>query len=333
MLRGLLSTLGVDRKLVTVYIDGYFNEVSSIATLFDVNYTENDPKCNGNCHISQHYRYSLKTTFEKNPQAEYAIIFEDDVDVSGDIMDFFNQMLPLFSVDESVFCVSAWNEHSFDHSVSNPSLAYRVNDFPGYGWVLKKTIFTGELEPKWPSRDSSVDWDTWIRKDIMKSHECVIPEVSRIYHFAAQSSDLSKIRKYNTNMGLKFDREKLTKDGYEKEIKWLIESSKVLDHKKNPCSNEDFIPNTKGEKYVVYIKNDKNDETWLNVASCFRLSSTAPQSSHNKLWRFWSKENMVFVISSDSPYFSYKANDVSPIYIPKMRPTLGNKTTNKGYET
>lgn len=53
MLRGFLATPGVNKEMVTVYIDGYFKEVAGIAELFGVKYVFHDPICSGNCRISQ----------------------------------------------------------------------------------------------------------------------------------------------------------------------------------------------------------------------------------------------------------------------------------------
>lgn len=53
MLRGLLTTPGVDPKMVTVYIDGFFDEPAAIAELFKVPAIEHTPVCSKNCRISQ----------------------------------------------------------------------------------------------------------------------------------------------------------------------------------------------------------------------------------------------------------------------------------------
>ena len=38
------------------------------------------------------------------------IILEEDLDVSVDIFGYFSQLLPLMDQDESLYCVSAWND-------------------------------------------------------------------------------------------------------------------------------------------------------------------------------------------------------------------------------
>lgn len=58
----------------------------------------------------QHYKRTLHETFEKYPQAEFMIILEEDLDVSKDLIDYFSQLLPVLQTDESVYCISAWND-------------------------------------------------------------------------------------------------------------------------------------------------------------------------------------------------------------------------------
>lgn len=40
----------------------------------------------------------------------YAIVLEEDLDVSPDFYSFFSQSVHLFTEDDSVYCVSAWND-------------------------------------------------------------------------------------------------------------------------------------------------------------------------------------------------------------------------------
>lgn len=58
----------------------------------------------------QHYKASLTTTFNLYPDAQFMIILEEDLDVSTDIFWYFYQLLPLLESDESLYCVSAWND-------------------------------------------------------------------------------------------------------------------------------------------------------------------------------------------------------------------------------
>ena len=134
MLRKLLSVSGADRRMITVYIDGDYNETKAVAGLFGLNVVVNQIECTGNCRVQQHYRKSLSRAFDDFSDAKAAIILEDDLEVSDDIFDYFSQTFPLLEVDSSIYCISAWNDQGYIHSVNDSSLLYRVETMPGLGW-------------------------------------------------------------------------------------------------------------------------------------------------------------------------------------------------------
>ena len=69
-------------------------------------------------------------------QAEYAIVVEEDLDVSPDFFSFFGQTLRLLDEDSSVYCVSAWNDQGYEHTSADPTKLLRVETMPGLGWIL-----------------------------------------------------------------------------------------------------------------------------------------------------------------------------------------------------
>lgn len=58
--------------------------------------------------------------------------------------------------------------------------------------LLKRQLFKEELEPNWPGPDKLWDWDMWMRLDVIrKGRECVIPDISRTYHFGASGLNMN----------------------------------------------------------------------------------------------------------------------------------------------
>ena len=104
-------------------------------------------------HKISHFQASLTATFNIYPDANYAIVLEEDLDVSPDFFTFFGQTLRLLDEDSSVYCVSAWNDQGYEHTSGDPSKLLRVETMPGLGWILKKSLYKEELEPKWPTPD------------------------------------------------------------------------------------------------------------------------------------------------------------------------------------
>lgn len=86
MLKSLLSANGVNRSMITVFIDGYFEEPLFVTKLFDVRGIQHMPIGKKNSRVSQHYKAAISSTFKEYPDSKHIIILEEDLDVS---VDFF----------------------------------------------------------------------------------------------------------------------------------------------------------------------------------------------------------------------------------------------------
>ncbi|XP_072172735.1 protein O-linked-mannose beta-1,2-N-acetylglucosaminyltransferase 1-like [Diadema setosum] len=332
MLGTLLSAQGVNPEMIVVFIDGYFEEPLEVVKLFGLKGIQHTPLGVKNGRISQHYKASLTATFNMFPRAQYAIVLEEDLDVSEDFFSFFSQTLPILEEDSSVFCVSAWNDQGYEHTSNDPSLLYRVESMPGLGWILKRSIYKDELEPKWPTPEKLWDWDMWMRlPENMQGRECIIPDVSRTYHFGAKGVNMNsyfqdlyfKKRPLNTAVRVKLrDIDKMTQEKYEVEMHRQIRQATVLDHRLSPC-DEEFIPGTAtGESYVMYIRmyNDRDFDTWMSTAKCFHIWDLDARGFHKAMWRLFVKKNPVFIVGVPaSPYSKYKPTDVEPIYMEQKK--------------
>ncbi|KAL9954720.1 hypothetical protein ACROYT_G042291 [Oculina patagonica] len=329
MLFSLRNVEGLDPNLVTVFIDGFFDEPSSVAKLFELNVEQHAGSGKRNARICQHYKKSLTASFDRYPDANYLVILEEDLYMSVDILSYFKQLLPVLENDESLYCISAWNDQGYDHLANDPAMLYRVETMPGLGWVLNRKLYKNELEKKWPRPDQSADWDMWMRlPSNRKDRECIIPDVSRTYHFGAKGLNVGsfmqniyfKRHALNNETNVKLDVEKMYKENYEKEIFRLIGEAKLLNHSKNPCANlKDFVPDTTGETYLFYLRmdNPRDYTTWSNVARCFRMWDLDPRGFHKSMWRFWIKKNHILAVGCPaSVYCKNKPQDLKPIYLP-----------------
>ncbi|PWA31586.1 hypothetical protein CCH79_00020030 [Gambusia affinis] len=196
----------------------------------------------------------------------------------------------------------------YEHTAEDPALLYRVESMPGLGWVLKKSIYKDELEPKWPTPEKLWDWDMWMRMpEQRKGRECIIPDVSRSYHFGIIGLNMNgyfhevyfKKHKFNTipNVQLRnvercvqqpgavfwISVDSLTvfpvsllpslrKDAYEVEIQKLLREAEMLDHSRNPCEDS-FVPDTEGKTYIMFIKmeSELDTSTWTELAKVHAL--------------------------------------------------------------
>lgn len=331
MLRSLLSANGANPEMVTVFIDGYFEEPLEVTKLFGLRGIQHTPIGLKNARISQHYKASLTATFNLFPEAKYAIIIEEDLDVSPDFFSYFSQLLRLLEEDDSIYCISAWNDQGYEHTSEDPSLLYRVETMPGLGWILKRSLYKEELEPRWPTPEKLWDWDMWMRlPDVRKGRECIVPDVSRTYHFGSSGLNMNsyfqdvyfKKHSFNTQPHVEMKNiDILKRDNYEQMIHDLLRKAIVLDHSKSPCE-ENFVPDTKGEVYVMFIKmNGPRDfTTWLQVAKCFKVWDLDARGYHKSMWRLFMKGNQLLVVGvPNSPYSSFKPARVTPIYLENQK--------------
>lgn len=89
-LRSLLSARGARKEMITVFIDGYFEEPLEVTRLLGLRGIQHTPIGYKNSRISQHYKASFSAAFNMFPHADYIIVVEEDLDVSED---FFRQVI------------------------------------------------------------------------------------------------------------------------------------------------------------------------------------------------------------------------------------------------
>lgn len=100
----------------------------------------------------------------------------------------------------------------------------------------------------------------------------------------------------------------------------LHRSSSTLDHSKNPCTSEEFVPEEKGKNFIFYIKMDHPTDwiTWSALAKCLKIWDLDVRGFHKSMWRLWIKGNHVLIVGCPaSPYCHHKPSNVTPIFIPK----------------
>ncbi|XP_007569412.1 protein O-linked-mannose beta-1,2-N-acetylglucosaminyltransferase 1 [Poecilia latipinna] len=327
MLRSLLSAHGVNPQVITVFIDGYYEEPMDVVELFGLKGVQHTPISIKNARVSQHYKASLTATFNLHPDAGFAVVLEEDLDISVDFFSFLSQTIHLLDQDDSLYCISAWNDQGYEHTAEDPALLYRVESMPGLGWVLKKSIYKDELEPKWPTPEKLWDWDMWMRMpEQRKGRECIIPDVSRSYHFGIIGLNMNgyfhevyfKKHKFNTipNVQLR-NVESLRKDAYEAEIQKLLREAELLDHSRNPCEDS-FVPDTDGKTYIMFIKmeTELDTSTWTELAKCLHVWDLDVRGYHRGLWRLFRKRNHILVIAVPiSPYSVKKPAALVPIHL------------------
>lgn len=287
MLSTLLSVDGVNASLITVFIDGYYDEPLMVCQLFNLRAVQQKPLARRSARISHHYKSSLTATFELFPDAQLAIIFEEDLDIARDALIYFNQTMELLKRDPSLYCVSAWNDQGYEHSAHDARLIYRVETMPGLGWMLSRKLYKQELEMRWPSASQPHDWDMWIRTSaIRKGRECLIPDISRTYHFGSTGTNINSYfqDQYFSKHAFSLvpqktfsDLDRLTKDAYERLIESLIVQAKVI---RRDFMRGNSTSNLANSNSISNRANPSDDERYLcSLATTTTATASLDSSS------------------------------------------------------
>lgn len=136
-------------------------------------------------YVAQHYGWILQKLFEERGHT-HVVMVEEDMVMSPDFLYFFEQTAHLLDQDESLWCVSTWNDNGFEKYVDDPRALRRTSYFPGLGWMMPKRIWT-EIGSRWPLDH----WDHWMRVSTQhKGRDCVVPEISRNYNIGVKGANM-----------------------------------------------------------------------------------------------------------------------------------------------
>eukprot|EP01062_Namystynia_karyoxenos_P003924 TRINITY_DN11386_c0_g1_i1.p1 TRINITY_DN11386_c0_g1~~TRINITY_DN11386_c0_g1_i1.p1 ORF type:complete len:571 (+),score=200.37 TRINITY_DN11386_c0_g1_i1:90-1715(+) len=126
--------------------------------------------------IAHHYGWAMREIFSVSVYRRL-IILEEDIEVAGDFFKYMQAASPLLDADDSVWCISAWNDNGKAELVQSREQLYRTDFFPGLGWMLRRELWE-ELAPIWPAGF----WDDWLRQPRhRKGRACIRPEVPRSF--------------------------------------------------------------------------------------------------------------------------------------------------------
>jgi alpha-1,3-mannosyl-glycoprotein beta-1,2-N-acetylglucosaminyltransferase len=137
----------------------------------------------GYYHIAKHYGWALKRLFETEPNNTtvytHAIILEEDLDLAVDFFEYMARGKRLLDEDDSLLCISAWNDNGRPGLVRDAHILHRTDFFPGLGWLMSRRLWN-EISARWPEGY----WDDWLREPPQRrDRQCVIPEIPRTNTF------------------------------------------------------------------------------------------------------------------------------------------------------
>eukprot|EP01060_Flectonema_neradi_P026671 TRINITY_DN3587_c0_g2_i1.p1 TRINITY_DN3587_c0_g2~~TRINITY_DN3587_c0_g2_i1.p1 ORF type:complete len:490 (+),score=101.83 TRINITY_DN3587_c0_g2_i1:725-2194(+) len=223
-------------------------------------------------YLAKHYKWALDEILEKRDHS-HAIILEDDLVVSVDFISMMEQAAPMLDIDESIWCVSSWNDNGYIHLDLPSDKFFRTSFFPGLGWMMKRSLWE-ELSDRFPSDQ----WDHWMRSySTSKGRECLVPFLSRNQNIGLGGANSnSQFFKKNlkaiahqegTNLAAFGDLSTLLLRNYDKSLKKKIHDGTYISDTaiSFPTGQDDENPSWMSEvgeddAVVVLFQNDKYEK-------------------------------------------------------------------------
>ena len=178
---------------IYVSVDGGGTAVMEAAGRFNVTVVAHervarlDPKQRGPAWLAQHYGDALDRVFNERRHS-HAVILEDDMVPSPDLLAFMGAAAPVLAADPTVWCASSWNDNGYKGLATDEGAVFRTSFFPGLGWMMAAELWA-ELGPSWPLQH----WDHYMRIDaVSKGRECIVPEVSRNRNVGVKGATMSQ---------------------------------------------------------------------------------------------------------------------------------------------
>ena len=245
--------------------------------------------------ISHHFGWALKEIFSVGVY-QRVIILEEDLEVASDFFTYMQAMSPIFDEDDTVLCVSSWNDNGKAELITSATAVYRSDFFPGLGWMMSRALWT-ELEEIWPAGF----WDDWLRQPShRKGRACIRPEVPRSFmwcdsggvskgQFCSQYLSHMQIEEKPVNWKKVMKRKKYVKGAYDEWLDDVVESATVA-HGPEGIGSE--------EEYKIYYTSNRE---YVDLARQFGLMTdfkdNVPRTAYKGIVTFRWKGSRVHLVS------------------------------------
>lgn len=74
--------------------------------------------------LSRHFKWALHQVFDIL-YFHQVIVLEDDMELAVDFFDYFEAFLPVLRADDTLYCISAWNDNGLEEFVEDPTVFFR----------------------------------------------------------------------------------------------------------------------------------------------------------------------------------------------------------------
>ncbi|XP_071542894.1 protein O-linked-mannose beta-1,2-N-acetylglucosaminyltransferase 1-like [Panulirus ornatus] len=311
----LWSSPGGTLTPITIFVDGRNPEARALATLLNLPVVEhhNPAPLGSSARINEHIKFSLMKVFEVYPEANLAIILEDDLQLAPDIIPYFHQTAPLLKSDPYVFFVNAFNYNSYGHTAHDPRKLYRAHGFPAYGWMTTRQGATEMLANWVPINQRNAVWDWWVRAMVMGDRDMLMPEVPRTRHMGGGGTHISGFdqllfssQPLNNMAEVILDVQSAKEGEYEVHIREEMSAAQVVVLSQHPCEDTPIPTHQTNQTYMIYIHQpdeNKNHLSYKVIALCLGINKRDIHENLRMMVTFPFFGNQVYVVACPhSPY-------------------------------
>ncbi|KJE92893.1 alpha-1,3-mannosyl-glycoprotein 2-beta-N-acetylglucosaminyltransferase [Capsaspora owczarzaki ATCC 30864] len=295
-----------DASTAATIREHYGNQVIHVMQpeLEEIPEAKHQPQFKGYYKISRHYKWALTQVFDVL-FFNSVIIVEDDLEISEDFFDYFAAGRQLMEQDETLWCVSAWNDNGKSEFVSSAKKLYRTDFFPGLGWMLTRGVWS-ELSSKWPK----AFWDDWMREPAQRANRaCIRPDISRVSNFGERGvsagqffyDHIAKIKRPTETVPfLSMDLSYLLKDKYDPAYRAAVKAARTVRFEELLNS----VPPGTGNLRVEYTSNQDFERKSSELGLMSDLKAGVPRTGYMGIVEFMYKGNRVY-LSPPSDWSGY----------------------------
>ncbi|XP_033647698.1 protein O-linked-mannose beta-1,2-N-acetylglucosaminyltransferase 1-like [Asterias rubens] len=324
-LSSLIAVPGLKPGNVLVVLDGNFAEPNDLIGLYGFTIEYIKPKTVYSVFLHDAITRALQLFKDK----EYLIVLEERLEVTPDFLRYFSQAMHILNRDSSVFTISAWNPNGFTGTSGDETLLYRTEDFPGFGWIVRRTLWTDRFQTNQKTCCNNPSWRGWNLGEIAGG-ESIIPDVSRVRRISRDGGYYEEkafmtqylAHRINSSAGPQSEPTevyKLEGSEYEQEVGRLVSHSiPITPDSFTACLNGGTLaltlPKYTSQIYAVFYEQDSVDDHKLLrlICTCFGLfvfEDVPLHNMHKGIVRFTFERNHFILVGSKTIYFnSHPAN-------------------------
>ncbi|CAF1025896.1 unnamed protein product [Adineta ricciae] len=318
-LETILMQPGVNAENVIVAIDEKSTELFALVQLFGFKNLSLPTTTD----YMEFYEKALKETWNLYPKSGKLIVIEENLLLSPDFLYTLALLSEVFRKDATIGAIQMWNPNSFDIVNGSIELIYRVDDFYGLGFLVKRSFYDRYIKDSFKQCCSKRVWEKWTFSDLPTSF--LMPDISRVFRRPFDENQSNRQKSIETLFNEKrrtnldpfpplSNIDTLRQNKYDETIKTSLSSATLLKSLDKCTSINTYMYNLIQNQNIshifkhVYSQQSVTDvSSLLPVLPCFGLLPHEVFGLYHGVLRFSSNNNSFYLVGSKSPLLNTKS--------------------------